>query len=257
MRNWSSGLGVDDHPLRERIQRIAGCADDDLQARRPRLRASRRRDAVERADRGEKARVDRGRQRMGGEDQPIDAPVEPDRAEPEAPLLALRDRDRHRQVAVLDRLDRTRLHAVDPAGGERGLQSGRIAGLDAVEPQRLRAALADADQRRALVFQREPVRRLEGEAELGMQEAAPEREPLRGIVAEGDAVDRAEISVARGLANAGRRDLTRLRDRLGDAFGRGGMGRHHVRLVVAEPSPIMEARSALQRPSESRKREAA
>ena len=89
------------------------------------------------------------------------------------------------------------LHALDPAGGERGLERGRIVGLDAVEPQRLRAALADADQRRALVFQREAVGRFEGEAELGMQEAPPDREPLRGIVAEGEAVDGGEIGVAR------------------------------------------------------------
>ena len=117
--------------------------------------------------------------------------------------------------------------------------------------------LADADQRRALVFQREPVGRLEGEAELGMQEAAPEREPLRGIVAEGDAVDRAEIGVARGVADAGRR-RSAAPARPPAAMRSGVEGWVAIMSgLSAEPSPIIEARSALQRPSESRKREAA
>ena len=144
---------------------------------------------MKRMDRGAKPRVDRGRQAVGGEDQPKDAAAQPDRAEPKAPFVTLRHRGRHRQVRILDRLDRIRLHAVDPAGSERALEGGGIARLDAVEPQRLRARLAHADQRRALVLQREALGRLECETQLRMQEALSEREALGRIVAEGDAVD--------------------------------------------------------------------
>ena len=67
---------------------------------------------------------------------------------------------------------------------------------DAVEPQGLAARSADADQRRRLVVEREAVRRLEGEAELWMDEGVAAHDALRRVVAEGEAVDRREIAGA-------------------------------------------------------------
>ena len=125
--------------------------------------------------------------------------------------------------------------------------------LDAVEPQRLRARLADADQRGALVLQRETLGRLEGEAELWMQEALPEREALGRVVAESDAVDRAEIGVAGGIPDARRADLPRFGDRLCDPLGRGRMGRHHVGLVGRAEA---DQRSAQRAPAAERIEEA-
>ena len=64
-----------------------------------------------------------------------------------------------------------------------------------------------------------------------MNEGVVAHDALRRIVAEGDAVDRGEIAVAAGLAAPRRAELARFGGRLGDALGRGRVGRHHVGAV--------------------------
>ena len=90
-------------------------------------------------------------------------------------------------------LDRCRIDVLDPAGGEIGGE--RLLGRHAhdVKAQRLRAAVLDADHRLRGVVERKAVRRGEGEAELGMQEAPAADEAFARILAEDDAVDVGEI----------------------------------------------------------------
>src|SRR6202011_5418318 len=120
-------------------------------------------------------------QRSGRKNEAIDLRPQPDGAETEAPLFALRDGRRRGEVVDLQRLDGGGLQSVDPARSDRRLEPGRLIDIDAVEPQRLRAAIADAYQRQGLVFEHETLRRRKGEAELGMHEARAAHQTLGRI----------------------------------------------------------------------------
>ena len=126
-------------------------------------------------------RVDGGREGVGGENQPEKPAVQTNGAEAEAPLLALGDGGRGIEAGDLLGLDRGRLDAVDPARGDRARDRRGLPDRDAVEAQRLAARFADADQRRRLVLERKAVGRLEGEAELGMNEGVSRTTPCAGL----------------------------------------------------------------------------
>ena len=97
-----------------------------------------------------------------------------------------------------------------------------------VEAHRLRAALAHADHRLRGVVEREAFRRLEGEAELRMQEAPAADKAFAGIFAIDDVVDRGEIGLAVALAAFRRGVLPRDGLRILHALGRCRMRREEI-----------------------------
>ena len=92
---------------------------------------------------------------------------------------------------------RGRIDVLDPAGGQ--IFGERLLGRHAhdVEAKRLAAAVLDAEHGLRGVVEREAVGRGEGEAELRMQEAPAAHKAFARILAIDDAVDIAEIGVAR------------------------------------------------------------
>ena len=61
--------------------------------------------------------------------------------------------------------------------------------MNTVESQGFAAAVGDAEHSLGRILEREALRRLEGKAELRMNEVAAADEPVCGIVSESDAVD--------------------------------------------------------------------
>ena len=122
-----------------------------------------------------------------------------------------------------DVLDRFGLDVLDPAGGE--VFGERLLGRHAhhVEAHRLAAAFLDAEHRLRGVVEGEALRRQEGEAEPGMQEAAAAHEAFARVFAVDHAVDAGEIGRLVALAGAGRGELAGVGLRILDALGRGRM----------------------------------
>ena len=92
-----------------------------------------------------------------------------------------------------------------------------------VEPQRLSAALLDAEHGLRGVVERESLGRHEGEAELGMQEAPAAHEAFARILAVGETVDRRKIRGLVAVAGARRRVLAGIGLRILDPIRRGRM----------------------------------
>ena len=158
--------------------------------------------AAEGADRLAEDAVGLGRAMFGGEDEAVDVAAEANGVEPEIPLIALGGRGGAGEAVDGDVLDGRGVDVLDPAGGEIG--GKRLLGRHAhdVEPQRLAAAVLDAEHRLRGVVEGEALRRGESEAELRMQEAAAAHEAFARILAEDDAVDVGEIGVLGPLAPA-------------------------------------------------------
>src|SRR5262249_58657649 len=94
------------------------------------------------------------------------------------------------------------------------------------EPQGLAAALLDAENRLRGVVEHESVRRQEGEAEPGVQEAAAAHKAFARILAIDHAVDAGEIGRLVAFAGARRVELAGARPRPPYAFwGRRGGGK--------------------------------
>ena len=120
------------------------------------------------------------------------------------------------------------IDVLDPAGVE--IVGQRLLGGHAhhVEPQRLAAAVLDAEHRLRRVVEREAVRRHEGEAEPRMQEAASAHEAFARILAVEHAVDAGEIDRAVALAGAGPAELAGVDLGVAHALGRRRMRRQEI-----------------------------
>ena len=162
--------------------------------------------------------------------QTIELVADLDDGELEVPFAGARAGDDGRQAVDLDAPHRGAQQTVDPARLDIGLE--RLAGrrAHAVEPQRLVVAFLHAEHGLARVLEQEALRRGEGEAQPRMREFAAAHEAFIGIVAESEAGDRGEIAGAIARSDAGRADLPRRGDRLGDAIGRRGMRRQYVEI---------------------------
>src|SRR5690606_13520627 len=97
-----------------------------------------------------------------------------------------------------------------------------------VEAHRLLATATHADHRLRGVVQRVALRRLEGEAELGVQEAPATDKALAGVLAVDQLVDRSEISVALTALLARRGELPGNGPGVLDALGRRRMRRQEI-----------------------------
>ena len=184
------------------------------------------------------------RHRLGGEDEAIDVAAEAHGVEAERPCLAARGRGRRREAVDGELLHARRIDVLHPAGfqivGQRLL--GRHA--DHVEPHRLAAAVLEAEHGLRGVVEGEARRRQEGEAELGMHEAAAAHEALARVLAIDHAVEVGEILGAVALAVAGPAELARIGERVLHALRRRRMGGEEVGARGSAPPPAA-FRSAL------------
>ncbi len=89
-----------------------------------------------------------------------------------------------------------------------------------------------------------------------MDEAPAAHEALGRVVAVEDAVDSRQVAVVARLADPRRAEAPRHRHRMGHAFGRRGMGRHHVGFRgLARVQRLAQVRGAAERDEETRGRE--
>ena len=188
-------------------------------------------DLAEGQHRGAERRLVGGIEPMRGEDEPVHRVVlERDDGEPEVPLARAGRSGDGGQAIDVELFDRAFHKPVDPPGADVVFERCPVRQRDAVEAQSLRAAVLHAQHRLRRILEDEPVRRREGEAELGLDEPATADRPLGRIVAEHHSVDRREIGLAVAGADIGCADAARDPHRRRDAFRRGGMRRENVRL---------------------------
>ena len=160
-------------------------------------------------DRLAKCLIDLRRHLLGREDEAIDVAAEPHREQPERPLVALGGRGRGREAVDGELLDGLAVDVLDPAGVEIGRQ--RLLGGHShdIEPQRLAAALLDAENGLRRVVEDKSLRRHEGERKPRMQEAAATHKSFARVFAVRYAVNRGEIGAPVAFAHSRRAELAR------------------------------------------------
>ena len=187
---------------------------------------------------------------LGGEDEAIDLAAEAHDVEPERPLVALGGRGRAGKPSiVISSMLFGSMFSIQP---ELRYSGERLLGRHAhdVEAQRLRAAVLDAEHRLRGVVEREAVRRREGEAELGMQEAAAAHEAFARVLAVDQAVEAGEILVAVALRRRPARVNWRaLATRIVDALRRRRMRRQEVRRARIDAGALRGRRCGVACPS--------
>ena len=187
----------------QRFHRIAGLHRNDSDPQRACGLNLFQRQAAERAHGLPRIALTLCRLLLGRKNEAIDVAAEAQGIDPELPLIAA-GRDGGRRKAVDRELFRAGLVDVfHPARIE--IIAERLVGrhADDIEAHRLLAAFAHADDRLRGVVERKAIRRLEGEAELGMQETASAHEAFARILAIDDVVDRGEIGFVIALATFG------------------------------------------------------
>src|SRR3569832_19033 len=224
------------HAFRQAVDRIVRANGDDGDAHRLDLRGLLQAHPAERRHRLSERAVGLRRALARRKDEAIDVAAVADHVEPERPAFAVGERGRRREA-----VDRAFLHAalvdvLHPARREVCAERLLRRHADDVEAQRLSAAVLQAEHGFGSVGEREACRRGEGEAELGMHEAAAAHEAFARIFAKDHAVERGEVVGAVALAlRAGTAEMTRYEDGVLDAVGRRRMRRE----VVYEPRVVL------------------
>ena len=137
------------------------------------------------------------------EDQPERRAADPDRRQPERPFLAARRCGRDRQAVDRACLEASGLDRVVPGRAQHLLEALAARASSAASNSRRRLpSPGAAEHRLRRVLERQPLRRLERDAEPAVDEAAAADQPVARIVAVGEPLDGREIAAPIALADA-------------------------------------------------------